>query len=384
MSIIIGADFVPTNTNETLFRSGDARALVGSGIVEALKKSSFRIVNLEMPLTESGRPIVKCGPNLKGSPETIHLYDQLSIDLVTLANNHIMDYGEEGLANTLRVLQAHGIQSVGAGQDLKTAKEPFCTIIDDRKVAVYACAEHEFSIADEKSAGVNPHDPLDSFDDVQRLAQENDYVIVLYHGGKECYRYPSPELQRSCRKYIEKGADIVICQHSHCIGCEEKYLQGTIVYGQGNFLFDDVDDECWRTGLLISIEDGNVTYLPIVKHEHGVRLADQKEREEILTAFQRRSEEISQKGFIREQYERFAKEYAELYFRTFLGLGSGHYIYRALNKILRHRLDKRIAQKYSQENLAALYNYIICEAHRELLTECVGQALESREKKRST
>lgn len=70
-----------------------------------------------------------------------------------------------------------------------------------------------------------------------------DYTIVLYHGGKEHYRFPSPNLQKYCRKFIEKGANIVICQHSHCIGCEENYKNGKIIYGQGNFLFDDSDDE---------------------------------------------------------------------------------------------------------------------------------------------
>ena len=60
----------------------------------------------------------------------------------------------------------------------------------------------------------------------------------IINGGKEHYRYPSPDLQKICRKFIDKGADLVVCQHSHCIGCEEKYNHGTIVYGQWNFLFD--------------------------------------------------------------------------------------------------------------------------------------------------
>ena len=91
-----------------------------------------------------------------------------------------------------------------------------------------------------------------------------DYAIVLYHGGKEYYRYPSPNLQKTCRKLVEKGADLVICQHSHCIGCEEKYQDGTIVYGQGNFLFDHGDNEYWNTSLLVQIkDDGQINYVPL-------------------------------------------------------------------------------------------------------------------------
>lgn len=80
------------------------------------------------------------------------------------------------------------------------------------------CTENEFSSATMHSAGANPFDVLESFDDVQALKEHCDYVVVLYHGGKEFYRYPSPMLQRYCRKFIEKGASLVLCQHSHCIG----------------------------------------------------------------------------------------------------------------------------------------------------------------------
>lgn len=61
---------------------------------------------------------------------------------------------------------------------------------------------------------------------------------MLYHGGKEYYRYSSPNLQKTCRKMTEKGADLVLCQHSHCIGSYEEYNDSTILYGQGNFIFN--------------------------------------------------------------------------------------------------------------------------------------------------
>lgn len=59
---------------------------------------------------------------------------------------------------------------------------------------------------------------------------------------------------KKCRKIVEKGADLVVCQHSHCIGCMEEYDKGTIIYGQGNFLFDDSESIFWRTSLLLKID----------------------------------------------------------------------------------------------------------------------------------
>ena len=118
-----------------------------------------------------------------------------------------------------------------------------------------AVCDDEKRLAEENKAGANPFDLLDSPDHIAKLKTECDFVIVLYHGGKEHYRYPSPYLQKVCRKIVDKGADLVVCQHSHCVGCQEEYKDSTIVYGQGNFVFSkNYDDEFWQTSVLVEVE----------------------------------------------------------------------------------------------------------------------------------
>ena len=161
---------------------------------------------------------------------------------------------------------------------------------------------------------------MESLDHIQDLKAQTDHVIVLYHGGKEHYRYPSPHLQKVCRKCIEKGADLVVCQHTHCIGCEEKYLNGTIVYGQGNFLFDYTESEYWQTGLLISLNSNfEITYIPIVKKNNTVRLAEDSISNEILKQFKMRSEEILDDRVIKEKYSEFSRKMIVNYLLTFSG-----------------------------------------------------------------
>ena len=126
-----------------------------------------------------------------------------------------MDQGVQGLESTIRTLEKVNINTVGAGKNLADASKPFIFEFANKKIGVYACAEHEFSIATENQPGANPFDPLWSLDHVAELKDSVDYVIVLYHGGKEHYRYPSPRLQKVCRRLIDKGANVVICQHSH-------------------------------------------------------------------------------------------------------------------------------------------------------------------------
>ena len=81
---------------------------------------------------------------------------------------------------------------------------------EGKKIGIYACVEHEFTVATEKESGANPIDLLETPDHIVELKKQCDYVIVLYHGGKEQYRYPSPNLQKTCRKLVEKGADLVV------------------------------------------------------------------------------------------------------------------------------------------------------------------------------
>ena len=204
MSIIIGADVVPTKSNEHLFISADID-LIGEDLRDILRKADYRIFNLEVPLTEKVSQIKKSGPHLIANPATIAGYKMLGTDLVTISNNHALDQGDSGLFSTIDVLIKNGIGYVGAGEDLIHAKKPFIFETKGKKFGVYACCESEFSVTGENSAGCNPFDPLYSFDDVFELKKECDFVIVLYHGGKEYYPYPSPLLSKALQKIYRKG-----------------------------------------------------------------------------------------------------------------------------------------------------------------------------------
>lgn len=367
--IMIGADLVPTESNAELFKRGDARTLVGDELLEKLNSADYTIFNLEVPLTDEQHPIIKCGPNLIAPTATIAGLKEINPHFFGLANNHILDQGTEGLASTIKVLEDAGIDYSGVGKNLEEANKPFLKEIGGRRIGIYCCAEHEFSIATETELGANPFDPLESLDHVEALKKETDYVIVLYHGGKEHYRYPSPYLQKVCRRLVDKGADLVVCQHTHCIGCEEKYKDGTIVYGQGNFLFDDSDSEFWQTSLLIDLdEDFKISYIPIVKCNNKVRIADEKRKQEILAGFYKRSEEIKRPGFINKSYVAFAEQMEKDYLLRFSGNIRRNIFVRVLNKFTSYEFMKKL---YPATSKAAIENVLDCEAHRELAIEAL-------------
>lgn len=364
-TILIGADLVPTESNFDAFRNGGAGGLVGEALRERLRKADFVMMNLEVPLTDRASPIRKCGPCLRAPAACAAGLREIDPFFFTLANNHIMDQGPEGLRSTLSALDGLGIAHAGAGRDLGEAKAPFRTEVGGCLVGVYCCAEHEFSIAGEKTPGANPFDPLDSFDDVRELKAACGYVIVLYHGGKEQYRYPSPGLRRVFRRFAEAGADLVVGQHSHCIGCAETYRGSTLVYGQGNFLFDHSDSEYWKTSLLIEADPAakRVAYIPLVKAGNGVREAEGEARTGILDAFGRRSAEILREGFVAEAYARLAESAEKEYLRKLCGRGGKGILPRLLDKVTGGRY---LGRMYPDAERVVIENVLDCEAHREL------------------
>ena len=367
MYFIIGADIVPTESNMALFEAGDARKLVGDRLLEILSGAVHCIFNLEVPLTDECHPILKQGPNLLAPVETVNGYKNLGIDFFTLANNHIMDQGVQGLNTTLHVLDKAGIKYFGAGNDVNGASLPITFNFGNKAVGLYGCAEHEFSIAGKARPGANPYDPLWSFDHVSDMKQNGcDYIVVLYHGGKEEYRYPSPLLQKVCRKFVDKGASLVVCQHTHCIGCCEEYNGGTIVYGQGNFIFDYNNNEFWNTSLLISVsEDLSIDYIPIVKKGNVVKKANELEAKDILRGFYRRSKEIMESNAIENNYKELASIYKYNYLRAFIG--KAPFWVRVINTLSGRRfMNKYIENKYGERQKILLWNYLDCETHREL------------------
>jgi len=365
LKILIGADLVPTKSNYEAFRNSDIEYLIGDGLIDILNENHVRIFNLETPLAEVGSPINKCGPNLLTPPETIKAIKKMDPSLLTLANNHIMDQGPCGLESTLKILEEYEIPYSGVGRNSVEAAIPYSFDIKGKKVGIYACAENEFSISTKQAEGANAFDSIESFDHIESLKRECDFVIVLYHGGNEFYRYPSPYLQKRCRKMAGKGADLIVCQHSHCIGCFEKYLNSTIVYGQGNFIFDHADNEFSSASLMIRAqifdESYKIDYTPIMKRGNKVELADKNEADEVLAAFNKRSEQILQEDFVENEYRAFAKSKETIYLNALCG---DHIILKVLNKIFRNQLSKKM---YSKAALTRILNYIECEAHRELI-----------------
>lgn len=368
LKMAFAADIVPSASNRERFIQGDAEYLFGKEMLSYLASVDFRCFNLEVSLTDKQNKALYPGPHMMAPPETIHAIEKLSPSLLTIGNNHALDQGEQGLQSTMSVLRKANIPFTGAGENFDEARKPFVMQLGEATVGIYNCSEYEFAGATQTTCGVNLYDPLRSFDEVREMKDSCDVIVVLYHGGKELYRYPSPDVRRVCRKFVECGANLVICQHTHCIGCAEEYRDGTIVYGQGNFLFDGrvIVDEKKDTGILVQceIEDKrikHIDYIPFFRQNECVRLADAEKAKEILDAFEVRNAQIQQPGFVEAEYNKLAEEQYARYVSILLG---GNRALRWLNKLTKGEFYERY---YSPRKALAVLNAISPENHAELL-----------------
>jgi len=175
----------------------------------------------------------------RASTSVINGLVNAGFNVLTLANNHILDGGYEGLSSTLKILKRGGILFTGAGMNLKEAITPAVIKIGKKKVAVISCTTvvPKSYYATEKKYGVVPADLI--VDEIKKLRVFYDHVIVSIHWGKELCEYPTKKQIKYAHSFIDAGAEMVVGHHPHVIQGIEVYKGRIIAYSLGNFIFDN-------------------------------------------------------------------------------------------------------------------------------------------------
>ena len=298
MKLLLAADLVPTSVTEKYFEDADVRTLFGDVCYEAKKADRF-IVNLECALTHSDGAIKKFGPNIKCTPECVNAIKKLGVTDVCLTNNHVFDCGIKGLRDTMAALDGAGLPYTGIGENDTDSRKIYYIENGDKKISIVNVCEHEYTDALPNRIGVNPFDPYLTMQDIREAKKNSDYLIVIYHGGKEYCRYPSPRIVKMCHEMVYNGADVVLLQHTHCIGCYEQFEGAHIVYGQGNLHFASLTPDAypvWYTSIMVEVdfkgEHPTIKFYPLTLVNEAVHLSEGDEAKEIMDAFYARNEEM--------------------------------------------------------------------------------------------
>jgi poly-gamma-glutamate capsule biosynthesis protein CapA/YwtB (metallophosphatase superfamily) len=216
-------------------------------------KSDLVVANLESPIGVTGRPIPNKMIWFRAKPQAAEALKDAGIDVVCLANNHILDYDTENLLETMDILDQAQIGYFGAGRNLEEARRPLIVNVNGIRVAFLGYSEFArpglyWSTAYRRSfdatpttPGCAPLDPDYIKEDIAKVKSQSDVVMVMVHWGAEDTNVPLPfiEDQRKIAKLIlESGADVLLGTHPHALQGLEVIGDGLCAYSLGNFVMD--------------------------------------------------------------------------------------------------------------------------------------------------
>jgi len=211
--------------------------------------------NLEFPVTDRGVPVKGTPYVFKGSPDVLPSMRDAGFDVMSLANNHALDQGVEGMLDTMKHLDKTGISHMGAGNNDTEAFAPVIKEVRGIKVAYIGLSKVvPFGSwkADKNVPGLaETYDTRRATAAIAKAKEQADIVVVMVHWGKERVDQPEPYQKDFGRQYIDAGADLVIGSHPHVLQGFEKYKGKWIAYSLGNFIFSSYPKEtAGETGVL--------------------------------------------------------------------------------------------------------------------------------------
>ena len=242
-----------------------------SPFVDSVFQSSDLVVaNLECPATKIRQPAFK-QYIFRAEPEWLQTLKAHGITHLNLANNHSVDQGRIGLADTKKNIQEAGMIPVGAGDNMQEAAQPVLLASTPRNVYLLTSLQmplENFSYLPDKTSV--SHEDLDSLKTRVRQLKETDpccYIIVSLHWGGEHTLRPVPLQRQQAHQLIDAGVDALICHHTHTLQTIEQYQGKPIYYSIGNFIFDQkkpINSKACMVKVTIKKESSHIETIPIV------------------------------------------------------------------------------------------------------------------------
>ncbi len=250
---------------------------ISKEMIDTMQAADIMCLNNEFTYSMGGAPMEGKAYTFRAKPERVEILHQLGVDAVTLANNHVYDYGREALLDTFSVLEEADIPYFGAGRTLQDAMKPLYLEVDGKTIALVAASRAEKNKmtpqADDENPGILRCYDTELFLQVIKEAKENaDFCIAFVHWGTE-YSFDLEQVQLSTgREYLDAGADAVIGAHSHCLQGMEYYDGKPIIYSLGNYWFNGKTLDTMLVQLHFSGDDTEtqlaVQVIPAVQAEY--------------------------------------------------------------------------------------------------------------------
>ena len=273
-----------------LQNGGNIANAISQEVITEMKSADIMMVNNEFPYSSRGTATAGKQFTFRAKPSTVSYLDDLGVDIVSLANNHAYDYGEEAFLDTMTTLEEAGILYVGAGRNLKEARRPVYYIINNMKIAIVAATQIEKSDypdtkgATDSSAGVfrcwNGDNLIST---IQEARENSDFVIAYLHWGTENSSAIDWAQEKQAPEAVAAGADLIIGDHPHCLQKIEAVNGVPVIYSLGNFWFNSKTVDTGMVKITLN-QDGlqSCQFLPCLQSGSKTTLLHDAEKERVL------------------------------------------------------------------------------------------------------
>lgn len=271
-------------------RGNDINQAFDQGLLEQMRNADIFMINNEFTFTSRGTPTVNKKFTFRANPGNVSMYEEMGVDIVSVANNHIYDYGEISLLDTLDTLEQAEIPYVGAGRNLQEAMTPVYYIANGMKIAFVSATQIERnSVPDTKeatqdSAGVlrcmNPDNLLLVIEEAKK---NSDYVILYIHWGTESQETIDWLQEQQAPIYAQAGVDLIIGDHPHCLQKMDSVEGVPVIYSLGNFWFNSrTQNSCVVKVALRAGEMESFQFIPCRQSDCRTVLLTGQEKTEVL------------------------------------------------------------------------------------------------------
>ena len=246
-------------------KAGGIHGVLDQTYLDHIAAADIFMVNEEFPFSSRGTAADK-SYTFRLPPEKISMFQEMGIDIVTLANNHTLDFGREALEDTCLTLDQAGIRYVGAGNDLNRAKQLEVMEVQGKKIGFLGASRvvpyGDWVATDSRSGLFLTYDPAQLLKEIEDAREQCDYLVVYVHWGIERNEKPESYQKTMGRQYIDAGADLVIGSHPHVLQGIEFYNGKPIFYSMGNFVFGSSIPKTMLLQVDVSGEDVSISLIP--------------------------------------------------------------------------------------------------------------------------
>lgn len=279
-----------TIMHQFVARGGSVEDTFLAGLLERMRGADVFMLNNEFPYSNRGTPTAGKQFTFRANPAHVGILKELGVDLVSLANNHAYDYGNEALLDTFDTLEVAEIPYVGAGRNLEEALKPVYLIANDMKIAVVSATQIERNAnpdtkeATAASAGVlRCLDPSALLRVIAEAKQNSDFVILYIHWGTESQEEIDWLQEEQSAAYARAGVDLIIGDHPHCLQKIDVVEGVPVVYSLGNFWFNSKTQDTCLVEVTINREGvASMRFAPCKSEECRTRLLEGAEADGVL------------------------------------------------------------------------------------------------------